>query len=1195
MSIKKNGTIRTQRLPKDLLDNPFQIDARSSWDLLGYMVAYLEKLNYYNLDNKIEGNWKKLVENDPVIYAVIIINTPTTAITKLLDKSRTNKDFIFNKEEVLTLLTDWYEQIVRWQYDLLNCGEKHLGEKLKKLIRDVLEDEKSKVEKTLGSPEEEKELLDAADTLYKIILHIKDFTKSHLTESMFRKHTHLPHNAMYIAFVRLYKIVQDKLNSISRRHLDFYYKDILQQKPLEGRNTRATLVFELLPTEAQTLIDKGTLVSAGKMFGSRNEVHFKTDKPLRVHQIEISEMQTLFFNTNPYLNIGTDQPVISSVQKSALLSDGKMVEDKHDWFVFGANKETLQNTVIDPKKSAHLGFIIGSPVLALEEGNRSISVHLNLTEMSAKESLLKLVQQIQKNKKITLEHAFAEVFDYAFNTFYTTEKGWVPFSNYSATFANNTLSVHFELQKIAPAVTLAKNLSPTLQWPSIKIVLNEYAPIFAYPFLQNIALETIRIDVNVRDMRNLALYNNVGKMPLGKSFEVFGPTPSKGNFLLIGKNELFRKNLETVAFNLHWETIPETYGGFTTYYDGYSKEVNNESFIVQLQALNNSYWVPLEEKTIPTAHLFSTEKCTTPEGYESEILCSTTTLTIPNFESFDTSLDFNGKEPLKYEVNSQSGFFKITLAAPSFGFGSDIYQQEFTEIATYNAKNKRQVPFPNKPFVPKLKGVTVNYSASDTLYFDSNPPDGVKSEKNLGEFIHIRPFGYDVVIAQQKVKQNLLLPRYDAQGYFFMGLKKVTGPMTVTLFFHFLRSGTTVKIEKNSLVWEYFHIDGWKTFTPEQIINDGTGGLTKTGIIELVLPAPEQTIESVDDSLFWIRIATKKAGQHYPKVKGVYLNAVQARCISEEVQVLGATLPPNSIDTIVQKNAAIKRVFQPANTYAGAMAEKESTFYSRVSERLRHKSRAVAAWDYERLILEHFDMVKVVKCTNLGANFHPEPGKVKVAVLSKFWTNDERYYFKKGTLEAMQNFLQQRSNPFTSIQVINPTAEYLLVNIVVVFKAEDRGGFYIDELNDAITEYLSPIKNIEHGMGGIGGSVVPNMVLSYVETLPYVKFVRMLSIEHIVGKTNRTYTYDDYAGGAAINSTMPWSILSPVKCHHIIAAEETTSIATNTLQVGIRNMEIGLDFILKDNPVVFPSMMMQAPKKKAKDAIFSLKPKKEKK
>ena len=64
MSTKKNGTIRTQRLPKDLLDNPFQIDARSSWDLLGYMVAYLEKLNYYNLDNKIDGNWKGTMGRD---------------------------------------------------------------------------------------------------------------------------------------------------------------------------------------------------------------------------------------------------------------------------------------------------------------------------------------------------------------------------------------------------------------------------------------------------------------------------------------------------------------------------------------------------------------------------------------------------------------------------------------------------------------------------------------------------------------------------------------------------------------------------------------------------------------------------------------------------------------------------------------------------------------------------------------------------------------------------------------------------------------------------------------------------------------------------------------------------------------------------------------------------------------------------
>ena len=39
-------------------------------------------------------------------------------------------------------------------------------------------------------------------------------------------------------------------------------------------------------------------------------------------------------------------------------------------------------------------------------------------------------------------------------------------------------------------------------------------------------------------------------------------------------------------------------------------------------------------------------------------------------------------------------------------------------------------------------------------------------------------------------------------------------------------------------------------------------------------------------------------------------------------------------------------------------------FYVRVSERLRHKARAITIWDYEHLILEAFPLIHKVKCLN---------------------------------------------------------------------------------------------------------------------------------------------------------------------------------------------------------------------------------------
>ena len=50
--------------------------------------------------------------------------------------------------------------------------------------------------------------------------------------------------------------------------------------------------------------------------------------------------------------------------------------------------------------------------------------------------------------------------------------------------------------------------------------------------------------------------------------------------------------------------------------------------------------------------------------------------------------------------------------------------------------------------------------------------------------------------------------------------------------------------------------------------------------------------------------------------------------------------------------------------FNGKMKEAGNKFYTRVSERLRHKGRTIALWDYERLVLQYFPGVYKVKCIN---------------------------------------------------------------------------------------------------------------------------------------------------------------------------------------------------------------------------------------
>ena len=512
---------------------------------------------------------------------------------------------------------------------------------------------------------------------------------------------------------------------------------------------------------------------------------------------------------------------------------------------------------------------------------------------------------------------------------------------------------------------------------------------------------------------------------------------------------------------------------------------------------------------------------------------------------------------------------KLTLVAPNYGFGADLYQKEFTDVATYNAHHKDKLPYPNKPFVPKVKAVSVNYKASGTLVFNKRFPKK-RTEENTGEFIHLSPFGMDKVVVNQNVKKHTLLPDLKAVGYFLMGLKGVKTSTTISIYFHFLQSGSAVDIDKDGLTWEYWQQHKWFKFSKEDIMLDGTNGFTKSGIVELTLPKVEVRETTENQEIYWIRVSTGKNAMQYPQIKGIYLNAVEAKCITTDDKVIGKEVPAGSISRLAGKYPDIKKVNQSTVSFGGALPESTNRFYTRVSERLRHKSRAVTLWDYERLILENFPDVGAVKCTNFDKSFKAVPGKATVIVVSAKWTHDEENYFGADVLDEMKAFLKKRSSPFVDIQVINPLVEYLLTDCIVRFMPQDSGGFYIHRLNKAIANYLYRHSDVNIGIGGIGGSVLPTMVMSFVENLPYIETIEKLTIEHIIRSNGNQYSLGVYQDDQEIKATKPWSVLMPANQQHIINSLDENQPHEEDMQVGIGSMEIGLDLILEDRPALKP-------------------------
>ena len=1178
---KRNGTIRDSRFNSLLLHNPFKIDGRNTWDLLAYIASYLEQINFFNVENHLEGDWKKLVEKDSLIYMASIINEPTQDLTRLIkeyDVDQVRKEDE-KKEEIIDILSNCWDQIQEWAQKLYAINERNLADKILsspieriKFKRDfIVEDDlgnldiqelKSKAKSNTNSAIILDELL---HDFQKAIAHIKETTRRYFKQEFFRQDEHMPQNAMYIAFVLLYMRVVDKLNNVSQRHLDFYYKDVLQQESKKGTKTRAIVSFDLQPIVSQTIVPKGTLLSAGKILDSKTEILFETTETLVAHQTELVNIQTLYINSNPYTEIGTTEKTITSISYNRLFAFSKELVSRNHWYVFGANKKTIQDSQIKENETAKLGFIVGSPVLFLKEGRREINLRLNLEKSTAENTIWKLLEEISCSKEIGFSTAVSMVFDKAFRISYTSKDGWISFPHYliDCSQESNYLNIKLQLDLTDPSVEMAEEIYESLDWPSIKVELDEFAPIFAYSFLKGLHLTSIDIDVDVEGAKDLTFYNNIGKMPTAKPFEMFGPQPKCGDYLMIGLTEIFKKEISDLNVAFEWDTVPNDLGGFDSYYKSYSEIVTNDSFRVQFSALSKGYWYPAKAKDSPKLVLFNTRSFLTAEGYETLQVNNTTNLDFSNYNELGLSNDHSLADPLQYNINTEGGFIKITLSDPEFGFGDSVYQKDYTEIATYNAQNKRQLPYPKPPFVPKVKSVTVNYKAYDKLLFTERIDAGDNSNLYNGQFKHITPYIVEDVLVDQMVKKKTILHNFEHEGHLILGLKGVRSRTDLSIYFNFLRSSTTIDIRDNSLNWEYFHFPKWRSFQQSAIIRDDTEGFLKSGIVILNMPHVPPEEKGIDDEILWIRASTSGDVENYPRLKGIYLNAVEAVCTSEDPSVVGKSIEKETISKLEGKLPDIKQVYQAAETFGGSIPESRERYYTRVSERLRHKGRAVTLWDYERLVLENFDDVKIVKCTSFNEKFKPIPGHVKVVVLSTRWSKRDPYYFSKTKLQRMKDYLNKISSSFIDIDVMNPAVEYLLVNCTVEFNKLDRGLNYRERLSEDISKFLSPINNMDQNTGGIGGSVVPSTVSNYVQNLPYVDKIIEFNIEHIIRHGMNDFTLDVHVNEEIISARSPWSILAPASDHRIYTKDDISDQdIPEDLKVGISTIGVGVDLII---------------------------------
>ncbi|HAA10456.1 MAG TPA: hypothetical protein DCE41_01690 [Cytophagales bacterium] len=482
--------------------------------------------------------------------------------------------------------------------------------------------------------------------------------------------------------------------------------------------------------------------------------------------------------------------------------------------------------------------------------------------------------------------------------------------------------------------------------------------------------------------------------------------------------------------------------------------------------------------------------------------------------------------PTDLGLDTSRGFVKFTLTEPNVpfqAFGHKEYPSLYTKRIIDQTVNKdSKAILPREPYTPLVKSIVLQYTVVQEISL-------IDRAKNVAEeFYHVGPFGHALMYSpnyqcEEGNTAPYAFPHFANRGNLYIGLTDAKPGETYALLFQMAEGTGSTKFPKDTgFGWYYLTAqNAWKSLD-SYIQVDNTDQFLNSGIVQMVMPddlANENTL--MRDTRSWLRVSVPNTPEAENQMVAIHTNAVKATFKDQgnDLNRLAEALPADSLAKLVNKDAQIKKVYQPYASFGGKIKEENASYYTRTSERLRHKHRAINIWDFERLVLQHFPSVYKVKCLNhTSPTSERAPGHVTLVIVSNLRNQNGVDLLKPSTstskLTAIKDLCLGLGNPFLNrpggaekLHVTDPTYEQIKVEFKVHFhpipgldaNAERKN------LNDAIKRYLSPWAYTEGVDILFEGRVHKSQILHFVEnyrglagTEELVDFVTCFKMYHTV-------------------------------------------------------------------------------------------------
>ncbi len=210
-----------------------------------------------------------------------------------------------------------------------------------------------------------------------------------------QQQVHLPQLGLLYTFMELSKYFKIDVNDLSTKHLDFFYKKVLNIKEQPEVPDKAHLVFEVQKHVKNPFeLKAGTLIKDGKDANNK-DIFFQIDEDIVIDKAQVAYLQTLHIN---YIDVVVDDgitdeeatcsdeaticPFVEGIYMAPVANAANGVEATTpplSWATLGArfSKEIIgDNELPERYPKAELGFVLASPVLYLQEGKRKIDIRL---------------------------------------------------------------------------------------------------------------------------------------------------------------------------------------------------------------------------------------------------------------------------------------------------------------------------------------------------------------------------------------------------------------------------------------------------------------------------------------------------------------------------------------------------------------------------------------------------------------------------------------------------------------------------------------------------------------------------------------------------------------------------------------------------------------------------------------------------